>query len=110
MVASSGFSFTRSIGCDRLMSNAISQRFVPVLQEPEQPIGHAAVTTELHTDGFELHASPMSLPSGENRLPPVLVSTFQLLASIVKRLSGSVRSKSVTSELIRPQPAIMLSP
>src|ERR1041384_4013716 len=108
MLSSSGFSFIRSTCCDRLMSSDISQESLVVLQVPVQPIGHAAITAELHTDWFALHDTDFSLPSAVNRMLAFAVSTFQLLASIVNFLSGNVRSKLVTSELISPQPAAAL--
>src|ERR1043166_1370524 len=104
MVWSSGCSFTRSTDCDRLMSSDISQKPLVMLQVPVQPTGHAAVTAEPHTPGDEAHDRPWSLPSGVNSGLGLAVSTFQLLASIVNFLAGSVRSKLVTSELISPQP------
>src|SRR5262245_6928176 len=108
MLSSSGFSFIRSTCCDRLMSSDISHASAVVLHVPVQPLGHAAVTAELHTDWFALHDTGLSLPSVVNRMLALAVSTFQLPASIVNFLSGNVRSKLVTSELISPQPAAAL--
>src|ERR1044071_6963497 len=108
MLSSSGFSFIRSTCCDRLMSSDISQESANVLHEPVQPLEHAAITAELHTDWFALHETLFNLPSDVNRTLALAVSTFQLPASIVNFLSGNVRSKLVTSVLISPQPAAAL--
>src|ERR1700759_2867073 len=94
---SSGFSGTRSTFCDRLASIDRSQVLgVAVLHAPEQPIGQASWTAELHIVSDE-HDCARTLSASA-------CFTFQPLASIVNFLSGSVRSKLVTSELIRPQP------
>src|SRR4051794_38099561 len=94
---SSGFSITRSTFCDRLTSSDSSQVLGGAgLHTPEQPMAQACRTAELHTVSDE-HDSARTLSASA-------CFTFQPLASIVNFLSGSVRSKLVTSELIRPQP------
>src|SRR5437016_14378459 len=95
--ASSGFSVTRLTVCLRLTSSVRSHIFVDVLHVPPQPIEHAIDTADMHTVGMLLQFVCRNCIA-------LAWSMFQLDVSTLKFLSGSVRSKFVTSELISPQP------
>src|SRR4051812_4918068 len=96
---SSGFSITRLTDCDRLISSDTSQ-VCDALQMPLQPIGHTFLTAELHV---LVVASDVQLIAVSRSA--AACGTSQALASMVNFFSGSVRSKLVTSSLIRPHPA-----
>src|ERR1043165_2956905 len=94
---SSGFSMRRLTGCERLMSSESSQ-VLDAPHEPEQPMVQTCWTAVLQNDGFDAEQERIRYVS------PGVELSYQPPMSIVNFLSGSVRSKLVTSELINPQP------
>src|SRR5215467_10219715 len=97
---SSGCSITRSTGFRALLSSDSSQVLLAP-HWPEQPIAHTDCTTLLQNVGFDAEHGRMRY------VFMAFVSTCQRPVSIVNFLSGRLRAKLVTSELIRPQPTSM---
>src|ERR1044071_786923 len=96
----SGCSMSRLTESCRLTSSDSWQELAAVSHVLEQSLEHACATAMPHTLGIELHGTDASVPLLNGFL---LASTCQPLASMVNFLSGSIRLKSVTSELISPQ-------
>src|SRR5262249_53538198 len=97
IVLSSGFSVTRSTICHSVIAISRSQVWLVALQVPAHLPG-------LHAFAALGAPRPASLGQSTDGEVPGRGCSFHCAVSTVKVLSGRVRSKLVTSELMSPQP------